>query len=142
MIEVVGIAIVENNRLLVSKSLSSRGKYTLVGGKVEATDSSLKDAAIREMKEELGEEVIASKEELEEILDFQEHATSDPNKMIHMHIFLYHGKLKQAIPHCEIIEYHWFSLKEDSSILSDSISKHLLPYFEKEKILTKERRTF
>jgi len=48
--------------------------------------------------------------------------------LIHMHIL----KAKKEIdvelkPNEEIVRYHWFSNGEDESILSSSISKHLLP---------------
>lgn len=129
MIEVVTIAFVDNNRLLVVKPRSSRksNKYTLIGGKVEK-DESIVDAIVRETKEELG--MILNKDDLKLILEFEEVSASDINLKINMHMFVSNKVVKcpRTNANTEILEYKWIDIYDESNNLSDSISKHLLPY--------------
>ena len=69
------------------------------------------------------------KEEFKLILEFQEHAGSDPNLMINMHMFLTEHDI-DVLPEVndEILDYKWFNIGDDESILCDSIKLHLLPY--------------
>lgn len=129
MIEVVTVAFVDKNRLLVVKPRSSRksNKYTLIGGKVEK-DESMIDAIIRETKEELG--LILNKGDLKLVLEFEEVSASDANLKINMHMFISNRVVKypQKDANIEILEYKWIDIYDESDNLSDSISKHLLPY--------------
>lgn len=129
MIEVVTVAFVDNNKLLVVKPRSSKksNKYTLIGGKVEK-DESLMDAIIRETKEEL--EITLNRDDLKLILEFQEVSASDDNLKINMHMFISNKVVEysQKDANIEIMEYKWIDIYNESDNLSDSISKHLLPY--------------
>lgn len=129
--EVVGIAFIENGKLLISQSVKSAkmGKYTLVGGGVEVGES-LIEAAIRECKEEIGNNFSINGNEFELLFDFKETAASDNTLTIHMHMFL--AKKAIDVPlesNEEILRYKWFDInKDDKEILSLSISNHLIPY--------------
>jgi len=61
------------------------GKWNGVGGKVENNES-LKDAAIRELKEEIG--VVAKQADLEEVGDIKFQFEKKPDWSQHMHIYL------------------------------------------------------
>lgn len=129
MKEVVGVAFFKNGKLLISQSVKSakNNKFTFVGGGIDEGETVLQ-AAVRECKEEIQNGFEISENDFEPIMDFVEHAASDETLLIHMHIL----KAKKEIdvelkPNEEIVCYHWFSDGEDESILSSSISKHLLP---------------
>lgn len=134
---VVGTAFIKDGKLLISMSQRSakKGKYTLVGGGVEEGET-LKQAARRECQEEIANGFDISEDDLIEILSFREPALSDPDIMIEMHMM---KALKdvdvELLPNEEIIEYKWFTLGEDQSILSSAIKDHLIPWAVKNNLL-------
>lgn len=136
--QVVGIAFIENNRLLIvqSKKSSRTNSYTFIGGGVEDGETLL-EAAIREVSEEIHNGFTITPEELELVMTKKEQAASDPNKQIEMHTFLAHKSIDvELIPNEEIIEYHWYSIGEDYNV-SNSI-KDFLEYALENNILSKE----
>lgn len=128
MIDVVAMCFIKNNSFIIALPRSSKNTnlYTLIGGKVKENEK-FDDAIIREVKEELF--IDLKKEEFKLILEFQEHAGSDPNLMINMHMFLTEYEI-DVLPEVndEILDYKWFNIGDDESILCDSIKLHLLPY--------------
>jgi 8-oxo-dGTP pyrophosphatase MutT (NUDIX family) len=130
LIYVVGTAFIKDGKLLVSMSHRSSlsGKYTLVGGGVEKGET-FKEAACREIREEIANGFTISEDDLQEIVCFREPALSDPERNIEMHMYL---SLKDVnVPlkgNEEIIGYKWYSLDEDGSILSSAIKYHLIPW--------------
>jgi len=142
-LQVVGIAFIREGKLLISKSKKSakNNKYTLVGGKIEEGETIIQ-AAIRECKEELGEEFEIEESQLKPILNFREHAASDYNLIIEMNILLSQKDIDiEIVPHREIIEYRWFELGEDEEILSSSISKHFLLFAKNEGIMYSQKQS-
>ncbi|MBO5180074.1 MAG: NUDIX domain-containing protein [Clostridia bacterium] len=140
MKEVVGIAFFKDGKLLISQSVKSakNNKYTLVGGSIEEGETILQ-AAVRECKEEIRNGFEISENDFEPLLDFCEHAASDYNLMIHMHILLAKKEVNVELkPNEEILRYHWFEEGEDETILSTSISEHLLPEARKLKLFYKK----
>lgn len=136
--QVVGIAFIENNRLLIvqSKKSSRTNSYTFIGGGVEVGETLL-EAAVREVSEEIHNGFTIAPEELELVMTKKEQAASDPNKQIEMHTFLAHKSIDvELIPNEEIIEYHWYSIGEDYNV-SNSI-KDFLEYALENNILSKE----
>lgn len=106
MQKVVGIAFVDDGKLLIVQSLrsSKTNSWTFVGGGVEE-----------------GETV--------------EDAASDPNKMIEMTVFLSTKQIDvELIPNEEILHYHWYKVGENYNI-SSSIKDHFLPYAQKNNII-------
>lgn len=136
-IYVVGTAFIRDGKLLISMSNRSakKGKFTLVGGGVEGGET-FKEAARRECQEEISNGFDIKEEELEEILCFREPALSDPNQNIEMHMMLAKKDVDvELFPNDEIVEYRWFTLGDDESILSTAIKDHFIPWALEQKIM-------
>lgn len=84
--QVVGIAFIENNKLLIvqSRNSSKTNSYTFIGGGVEEGET-LVEAAKREVSEEIHSGFTIKDEELELVFEKTEQAASDPNLTISMH---------------------------------------------------------
>ena len=127
---VVGIAFVEDGKLLIVKSVRSSmtNSWTLVGGGVETGETEI-TAALREVNEEIGQGFEFCEEDLLPIMCFKETAASDSDIIIEFNMFL---ALKQIhvslIPNDEILDYHWYKIGETEYNLSSSIVDHFLPY--------------
>jgi len=127
IIEVVGTMFFREGKLLIDKP-RSKPTFQMIGGKVEEGES-IREAAIRECHEELGEKAIFDERLLKFIMDFEEIATSDPTKKIHMNIFKYKGQLKGELTISEEIEkFMWFGASDDKSILSNTLKNEIVPY--------------
>ena len=81
ILEVVGTMFFRNGKLLIDKP-RTKPTFQMIGGKVEDGES-IRDAAIRECHEELGEKAIFDESKFEFVMDFIETATSDSTKKIH-----------------------------------------------------------
>lgn len=127
---VVGIAFVDNGKLLIVRSQRSNttNSWTLVGGGIESGETEI-TAALREVNEEVGQGFEFCEEDLLPILCFKELAASDSDVIIEMNLFLATKKIHvELIPNDEIIEYHWYKLGDTNFNLSSSIRDHFLPY--------------
>jgi len=127
---VVGVAFVENGKLLIVRSVrsSSTNSWTLIGGGIEAGETEI-TAALREVNEEVGRGFEFCEEDLLPIMCFKELAASDTDVVIEMNMFLARKKIHvNLIPNDEILEYHWYKLGEVNYNLSSSIREHFLPY--------------
>lgn len=140
IMEVVGTMFFRDGKLLIDKP-RSKPTFQMIGGKVEKGET-VREAAIRECHEELGEEAIFDENLLEFVMDFEEIATSDPTKRIHMNIFQYKGQLKGELTASEEIEkFMWFGANDDRSILSNTLKNEIVPYcIEKGLIVEKIKR--
>jgi len=135
---VVGTAFVRDGKLLISMSQRSakKGKYTLVGGNMEPDDSSIKAAARRECQEEIANGFDILESELKEILIFREPAMSDSTITIEMHMMLALKDIDvELIPNEEILDFKWYSLGEDDSILSTAIKNYFIPWATENNIM-------
>ena len=127
ILEVVGTMFFRHGKLLIDKP-RKKPTFQMIGGKVENGES-IRDAAIRECYEELGEKAIFDENLLEFVMDFEEIATSDPSKRIHMNIFQYKGNLMgELTPSEEIEKFMWFGADDDRSILSNTLKNEIVPY--------------
>ena len=127
ILEVVGTMFFRDGKLLIDKP-RTKPTFQMIGGKVENGES-IREAAIRECHEELGEKAIFDESLLEFVMDFEEIATSDPTKRIHMNIFRYKGILKGELTASEEIEkFMWFAADDDRSILSNTLKNEIVPY--------------
>ena len=127
---VVGVAFVENGKLLIVRSVrsSTTNSWTLVGGGVETGETEIM-AALREVNEEVGRGFEFCEEDLLPIMCFEEAAASDADITIHMNLFLALKKIHVSlIPNDEILDYHWYSIGETEYNLSSSIRDYFLPY--------------
>lgn len=134
MIDVVGTMFFKDGKLLINKP-RKRPTYQMVGGKVENGET-IKMAAIRESREELGEKVLLDKSKFSFVMDFLETATSDPTLKIHMHIFIYNGIINDDFVLSEEIgDIIYFGINDDYSILSNSLKNEVVPYCIKQGLI-------
>lgn len=127
LMEVVGTMFFREGKLLIDKPRSKK-TFQMIGGKVEKGEN-VKEAAIRECHEELGEQAIFDEDLLEFVMDFEEIATSDPSKRIHMNIFQYNGRLEGELTTSDEIEkFMWFGVNDDINILSNTLKNEIVPY--------------
>lgn len=127
MLEVVGTMFFKENKLLIDKP-RKRNTYQMIGGKVENGETPFQ-AAIRECKEELGNEVILDKNKFIQVMDFDEIATSDPNLKIHFYVFEYDGVLEGNLSTSEEIEsFLWYDTSYGVEILSNTLKNEVIPY--------------
>ena len=132
--KVVGTMFFKNNKLLIDKP-RKRPTYQMIGGKLEKGET-LIEAAIRECHEELGEKAIFDENKFEQILDFYETATSDPNLIIHFHVFKYNGKLSGILTESEEIEkFLWYETSYGDSNLSYALNNVIIPYCKDNKLI-------
>ena len=138
--EVVGIAFIENNKLLIvqSRKSSKTNSYTFIGGGVEEGET-LIEAAKREVSEEIHGGFTINDDELELVFEQTEQAASNPNLTIRMHVFLAHKKINvPLVPNEEILIYHWYRLGENYNV-SNSIRDFL--NFAKENNIIEKSKT-
>ena len=127
LMEVVGTMFFFFVLLLIGEPRSKK-TCQMIGGKVEIGENE-KEAAIRECHEELGEQAIFDEDLLEFVMDFEEIATSDPSKRIHMNIFQYNGRLEGELTTSDEIEkFMWFGVNDDINILSNTLKNEIVPY--------------
>lgn len=127
MLKVVGTIFLKDNKLLIDKP-RTKPTHQMIGGKVEEKETPLQ-AAIRECYEELGPKAIFDESKFEQVMDFDEIATSDPNLKIHFYVFKYNGNLEGTLETSEEIEsFLWYDtfIKED--ILSNTLKHKVIPY--------------
>lgn len=128
--KVVGVAFVEDGKLLVVRSVrsSTTNSWTLVGGGVETGETEIV-AALREVNEEVGQGFEFCEEDLLPIMCFKEAAASDSDITIEFNMFLATKRIHVSlIPNDEILDYHWYSIGETEYNLSSSIVDHFIPY--------------
>ena len=126
LMEVVGTMFFKNGKILIDKPRSKK-TFQMVGGKVEEGET-IKEAAIRKCHEELGSKAIFDENLLEFVMDFEEIATSDPTKRIHMNIFKYKGILEGELTTSDEIEkFMWFG-SNDRKLLSNTLKNEIIPY--------------
>lgn len=126
-IDVVGTMFFEDEKLLIDKP-RKRATYQMVGGGVEKDETPLQ-AAIRECHEELGDEAVFDETKFKQVMDFDEIATSDPNKKIHFYVFEYLGKLEGKLKTGDEIEsFLWYDSSHGEEILSNTLKNEVVPY--------------
>lgn len=137
LMEVVGTMFFRDGKLLIDKPRSKQ-TFQMIGGKVEKGETA-KEAAIRECHEELGEKAIFDENLLEFVMDFEEIATSDPTRKIHMNIFQYNGQLKgELTTSLEIESFMWFGANDDRQILSNTLKNEIVPYCIRKGLIKEE----
>ena len=85
VLEVVGTMFFRDGKLLIDKP-RTKPTFQMIGGKVEEGES-VREAAIRECHEELGEKAIFEECKFELVMDFDEIATSNPGLKIHFYLY-------------------------------------------------------
>lgn len=139
MLKVVGTMFFKDGKLLIDKP-RKRPTFQMIGGSVEEGETTL-EAAIRECHEELGDKAIFDESKITPVMDFEEIATSDPTKKIHMHIFKYDGELEGEITtSSEIEDFMWFGQNDDVNLLSNTLKNEILPYCIENKLIYNKTR--
>lgn len=139
MLQVVGTMFFKDGKLLIDKP-RKRPTFQMIGGSVEEGETTL-EAAIRECHEELGDKAIFDESKIIPVMDFEEIATSDPTKKIHMHIFKYDGELEgELTTSLEIEKFMWFGQDDDINLLSNTLKNEILPYCIENKLIYNKTR--
>lgn len=124
---VVGTMFFKDQKLLIDKP-RKRSTYQMIGGKVEDFETPI-DAAIRECHEELGDEAIFDSSLFEQVMEFDEIATSDGKTPIHFYVFKYNGLLDGKLnTSSEIENFKWYSSSDGKDILSNTLKNEVVPY--------------
>ena len=139
MLKVVGTMFFKDGKLLIDKP-RKRPTFQMIGGSVEEGETTL-ETAIRECHEELGDKAIFDESKITPVMDFEEIATSDPTKKIHMHIFKYDGELEgELTTSSEIEDFMWFGQDDDVNLLSNTLKNEILPYCIENKLIYNKTR--
>lgn len=134
MIEVVGTIFIKNKQILIDKP-RKRPTYQMIGGKVEKNETPI-EAAIRECHEELGSEAIFDETLFQEIMSFNEIATSDGKTPIKFYVFIYNGELKGNLTASKEIEsFMWYDSSINPKILSNTLKNEVIPYCTSKKLI-------
>ena len=129
----------KDGKLLIDKP-RKRPTFQMIGGSVEEGETTL-ETAIRECHEELGNKAIFDESKITPVMDFEEIATSDPTKKIHMHIFKYDGELEGKLTtSSEIEDFMWFGQDDDINLLSNTLKNEILPYCIENKLIYNKTR--
>ena len=132
--EVVGTMFFKDKKLLIDKP-RKRPTFQMIGGRVEDGETPL-EAAIRECREELGEEVEFDTDLIELVMEFDEIATSDGKTPIHFYVFKYNGQLKGKLNISEEIEeFKWYESSDGTDILSNTLKNDVVPYCLENKLI-------
>lgn len=132
--KVVGTLFIEDEKLLLDKP-RKRPTHQMIGGRVEENETPL-EAAIREAHEELGNDAIFDENALEQVLEFDEIATSDGVTPIHFYVFMYKGKLEGKINTSEEIEsFLWYDTSYGEEVLSNTLKHVVVPYCVENKLI-------
>ena len=134
MKEVSGTLFFKDGKVLLVKP-RRRPTLQVVGGSVEVGET-IREAAIRECKEELGGKALFEANNINFLMDFEEKATSDPTLKIHMNLFIYDGELEGELTTSEEIEcFMWFSFDDDKQVLSYALKNVIIPYCIENKLI-------
>lgn len=125
--KVVGTMFIDNNKLLLDKP-RKRPTYQMIGGRVEDNETPI-EAAIRECHEELGNKAIFDINLFEQVMEFDEIATSDGVTPIHFYVFKYNGSLEGTLTTSEEIEsFLWYDSSYGEDMLSNTLKHKVIPY--------------
>jgi len=132
--KVVGTMFIDNNKLLLDKP-RKRPTYQMIGGRVEDNETPI-EAAIRECHEELGNKAIFDINLFEQVMEFDEIATSDGVTPIHFYVFKYNGSLEGTLTTSEEIEnFLWYESSYGDDMLSNTLKHKVIPYCLENKLI-------
>ena len=134
MMKVVGTLFFNDNKILLDKP-RRRPTYQLIGGRVEKDETPF-EAAIRECHEELGVDAIFDINLFEQVMEFDEIATSDMVTPIYFYVFKYNGNLEGTLTTSDEIEsFLWYDSSYGEDILSNTLKHKVIPYCLENKLI-------
>lgn len=129
--DVVGTIFINDKKILIDKP-RKRNTYQMIGGRVEIGETPI-EAAIRECHEELGDKAIFDETKLEQIMEFDEIATSDGVTPIHFYVYKYDGILEGDLSLSDEIEaFKWYDTSMGEDILSNTLKNEVISYCKKQ----------
>jgi 8-oxo-dGTP pyrophosphatase MutT (NUDIX family) len=130
----VGLLVVKDNKILLCRKKHTTSKLILPGGCIEEGETHWQCLA-RELKEELGEQVLCQNPQWLGSYDYGA-ASDDPTVTKTLHIELYQGELMGILTaSSEIKELIWFANSDSFSALSPSLSQLIIPDLIHRKII-------
>ena len=130
---VVGALFIKDNKLLLNKP-RKRNIYQLIAGKIEDGETPF-EAMCREASEELIG-VILKNECFEQILEFDEIASSDGVTNIHYYLFKYNGVFDGKLcSSSEIESFLWYDTSISNYEFSPSLNHVIFPYCREMKLI-------
>ena len=122
----VGLLVTKDDAFLLCRKNNYTSKLIMPGGQIDPGES-VKECLIREIKEELGEDV-----KLENVQYFGTYedkaASDDPNVHKTVEIQLYKADMKGTpVPSSEVVELIWFGQQSNKDELSPIIVNKILP---------------
>ena len=124
VIDKVGLALVEEGRLLLARSRGD-AVFQIPGGKVEAGDADDLAALVRECREELGVEVDRASAEFLGL--FAGPAAGKPGVVVEVKLYRA-GLSGRPSPCAEIEELLWHPLGEDLEAATETVRRKILPW--------------
>lgn len=129
--DVVGTIFIDDKKILIDKP-RKRNTYQMIGGRVEIGETPI-EAAIRECHEELGDKAIFDETKLEQVMEFDEIATSDGVTPIHFYVYKYDGILEGDLSLSDEIEaFKWYDTSMGEDILSNTLKNEVISYCKKQ----------
>lgn len=135
MLKVVGTVFIKNNKLLIVKP-RKRETYQMVGGSVEVGELPL-TAAIREINEELNSsKIVIDEKHMNLVMEFEEIATSDPNKQIYFFVYIYDKMIEEDFNVSDEIEsFLWYDTNMKNIQLSNTLKHKVIPYCKTKRLI-------
>lgn len=126
-----GGILIQDRKFLVGRA---KGKNFFIspGGKLKPQETP-EEALIRELKEELGIEVVVSN--LEEFGTFYAPAAEQEDRYLQMDVFLVHNWVGKIRPNSEIEEILWIDSSTDEVRLGSIFEHEVLPRLKKENLI-------
>jgi 8-oxo-dGTP pyrophosphatase MutT (NUDIX family) len=124
------LLIIKNGKVLFTKE-HEKDRYFTPGGKIEDGETE-EDALVREVKEELGVDLI--KPSLKFFAEFEDVATLERDTILNLRFYI--GEISGEIkPSTDIEELKWFGRDDDWNKLGNIDKKQVMPWLVKKGLI-------
>ena len=125
--EIVGTIFAKDNKTLICKPVK-RSTYQMIGGRIEKSDASTLDAAIRQCYREMGIKNL-DPNLFDLVMEFDEGMPNNPNLKMHFYVYQYKGELPCEPKTNEDVEgFLWYDSRYNTDILSPTLKTQIIPY--------------